>query len=217
MLLLPALLLASFPLSHVRPLDSGSAPAGSRDSSGMYTTVEAAKQVTVPSRTHVVPQFLAGAGGAALGGLAGAAIGGFVGIFYWMADGQDYKRECNTVCTPDADDEIETGARIGALVGGGYVATIFLLKTSSATRYPPKVRLTTFAGVLAGGGLGWLATGSMVEPEGGNTWPRWGILAASASLGGVLANRLWAEPSTVGLAPWSPGPGAWGAMARIAL
>lgn len=215
MLPLPALLVAILHLSRFHAPDPSLVPAGPTAATELSTTADSTPKVPASKWTYAFPQFLAGAGGAALGGLAGSAIGGFFGFFYWMADGVENNSECNTVCTPKAGGQVETGARIGALMGGGLVATKFLIQSSSKA-FPSKAPMATITGVAAGGGLGWFATRSMVEPDGSYTWPRWAILAGTASLGGVLANRSWAEPAPVVVLPYAPRRGTHGVMASIA-
>jgi hypothetical protein len=164
------------------------------------------------------PQFVAGVGGAALGGFGGALTGGMFGFFVWAGDGQKYEPDCNTVCTPDAGTQIETGARIGALLGVALGATRVVIG-SSPKRFPSNNPLGTFAGAIVGGGLGWVATQSMRESDGGYTWPRWGALAVSSSLGAVLTDRWFADSLAVSVdvAIWTPSPRARGLMLRMGI
>jgi hypothetical protein len=165
--------------------------------------------------TYAFPQFLAGVGGAALGGLGGAVTGGLFGFFVWMGDGQKYQPDCNTVCTPDAGSQIATGARIGALVGGALGVTKMVIK-ASPNAFPSSNPLGTFAGAVVGGGMGWIATRSMLEDDGGYLWPRWGILALSSSLGAVLADRYWTSSLPVTVMAWVPAPGTEGVKVGVA-
>lgn len=168
--------------------------------------------------SFAVPQFVAGLGGAALGGAGGAVAGGMFGVFVWMGNGSKYESECNTVCSPDAGSEVRTGARFGALVGSSVYVTR-MVSWASPREYPSKNPLVTFAGTLVGGGTAWLATRSMVEPDGAWTWPRWGILAATSSLGAVAADRWFTDPLpvSVDLAMWTPTPGAQGLLLRMGI
>ena len=181
-------------------------------------SVDTVRMVPTSKWASVVPQYAAGLAGAVLGGLGGAVTGGLFGVFVWMGDGQKYQPDCNTVCTPEAGTQIGTGARIGAMLGGALGVTRLVI-LSSPKEYPSKNPLGTFAGAVAGGGAAWIATRSMLEDDGGYTWPRWGVLAASSSLGAVLADRWLADPLPVSMsvAAWVPTPGANGLMLRIDL